>query len=202
MSRTLTTTMPDRTAAPDDDPIRAIGDRLRRLREQRGWSVREVARRSELSASFIALVERGESEIAITRLMRLADLYGVTVGDLLGDLQEIRNRHWFPLSEARAIDADDGRVTVSYLPVPVRGLQPFRLVLRPGATMTELSHATEEFHHCVEGGATVTIDGERRDVAVGDTVYVPPQSAHSWHNPHDVPCLIVGGVGRDGTGLR
>ena len=47
------------------------------------------------------------------------------------------------------------------------------------------------------------VDGQvYATLVVGDTVYVPPQSAHSWHNPHDVPCLIVGGVGRDGTGLR
>nr|WP_055501871.1 XRE family transcriptional regulator [Nonomuraea pusilla] len=189
------------TATSGDGTIRTIGDRLRRLREQRGWSVRDAARRSRLSASFIGLVERGESEIAVTRLMRLADVYAVTVGDLLGDLQELRSRHCVPLSEARVVDDDDGRVTISYLPVPMRGLQPFRLLLRPGGTMRGLSHATEEFHHCVEGAAMVTIDGVQHAVAVGDTVHVPSQKAHEWHNPHDVPCLIVGGVGRDGTGL-
>lgn len=180
------------------ETIAAIGERLRELRSERGLSIREAAGRAGLSPSFLRLVERGESEISITRLMRLADLYGLTVGDLLVSLNDARPRHRFPLEQAKRIEADDGRVTVDYLPVPVAAIQPFRLTLQPGATLGDLRHATEEFFHCVEGKATLTIDGESFRITAGDTAYVPANTPHAWDNPHGTRCLLTGGIARRG----
>src|SRR6478609_6292080 len=61
----------------------APGEVLRRLRTQRGWSLRDVAERSGLSASFLGAVERGESDIALERLARLAAIFDHDVGSFL-----------------------------------------------------------------------------------------------------------------------
>src|SRR3712207_4513535 len=113
------------------DALVAIGARLRSLRIERGYSMRDVATRADLSASFIGLVERGESEIAITRLMRLVDVYGVTVADVLGDAVGSERGRPARLADARSISADDGRVEILYLSVAMPNVEPFRLVLSP-----------------------------------------------------------------------
>jgi transcriptional regulator with XRE-family HTH domain len=61
-----------------------VGEILRRLRQQRGMSLRDVADETGLSASFIAAVERGESDIALKRLAKLAQVFNHDVGSLLG----------------------------------------------------------------------------------------------------------------------
>lgn len=57
-----------------------LGTKLRALRTDRGLSIAEVADATGISASFLSLVENGRSDIAIGRLMRLIDFYGVGLG--------------------------------------------------------------------------------------------------------------------------
>ena len=56
---------------------------LRRLRTERKLSQSDVARETGISSSFLSLVEQGQSDITIGRLMRLAEFYDVDVTDLL-----------------------------------------------------------------------------------------------------------------------
>ena len=55
-----------RTVAITNGP--QIGNVIRRLRRQRGLSLRQVAESAQLSASFLGAVERGESDISVGRL--------------------------------------------------------------------------------------------------------------------------------------
>jgi len=69
----------------DNAYARMIGDRLRAIRRQRGWSLRdaEQASHSEFSASALGTYERGERSLSVERLHRLAGLYRVPVDRLL-----------------------------------------------------------------------------------------------------------------------
>ena len=65
----------------------SVGSRLRAARVHRGWSLSVVEQRSagELKGSAVANYERGERAISVARLLRLAELYGVTGAELLGE---------------------------------------------------------------------------------------------------------------------
>ncbi len=62
-----------------------IGERLRRIRKQKGLSLHEVEARSkqEFKASVLGAYERGERAISVSRLVRLAEIYGVPTSQLL-----------------------------------------------------------------------------------------------------------------------
>jgi transcriptional regulator with XRE-family HTH domain len=65
-----------------------IGQRVRTLREARGWSQRELARRVGLTSKTISNYERGErgvKEPPLSTVQALAEVFGVTVIDLLGE---------------------------------------------------------------------------------------------------------------------
>lgn len=88
-------------AAADDDTIteagpasldedgftRAVGQRLRAIRQAQGLSLAEVEVRSEgkWSASAVGAYERGFRTLSLPRLQALADFYKVPVGVLLGE---------------------------------------------------------------------------------------------------------------------
>ncbi|MBF6217467.1 TetR family transcriptional regulator [Nocardia abscessus] len=57
---------------------------IRRARRATGLSLREVARRLEVSPATLSAVETGKTGISIARLSRLADVLGVPVAQLLG----------------------------------------------------------------------------------------------------------------------
>lgn len=75
-------------ALPDDVPVtyaKAVGERLRSLRRQRGLSLLavEAASGREFKASVLGAYERGERIISVLRLQRLAEIYRVPVDQLL-----------------------------------------------------------------------------------------------------------------------
>ena len=69
-----------------DSPFtRLVGERLRRIRQQKQWSLSDVEAKSdsEFKASVLGAYERGERAISVPRLERLARFYGVSVDQLL-----------------------------------------------------------------------------------------------------------------------
>ncbi|MEX1177382.1 MAG: transcriptional regulator [Nitriliruptor sp.] len=62
-----------------------VGERLRRARVDRGMSLQDVERRSDgrWKAAVVGSYERGDRNISATRLLELAEFYGVTVAEIL-----------------------------------------------------------------------------------------------------------------------
>ena len=60
-----------------------LGSRLRQLRRSRGVSLADVAEGTGISPSFLSMVEKGKSDITISRLMRLVHWFEVSVSDLV-----------------------------------------------------------------------------------------------------------------------
>jgi transcriptional regulator with XRE-family HTH domain len=56
-----------------------LGRRVRGLREKRGWSQEELAHQSGLARSFAGAIERGEKDLRITTLVKLADTFRIPI---------------------------------------------------------------------------------------------------------------------------
>ena len=64
---------------------REVGEQLRRVRLERGLSLQDVERTSEgrWKAAVVGSYERGDRNISATRLLELAEFYGVSPSDVL-----------------------------------------------------------------------------------------------------------------------
>lgn len=72
-----------------DRQLVAVGERVRRLRESRGYSQEDFAAKSGLDRAYYGGVERGERNVSARNLIRIASTLGVEVGELfppVGDL--------------------------------------------------------------------------------------------------------------------
>jgi transcriptional regulator with XRE-family HTH domain len=65
-----------------------VGQRIRNLREQRGWSYSELAQNSGVSRSYLYQIETGESSPTGEKLKNIANALGVSTSDLLGESTE------------------------------------------------------------------------------------------------------------------
>jgi transcriptional regulator with XRE-family HTH domain len=77
----------------------AFGERVRSRREELGWSQRVLAENAEMDWSYTAQVERGERNLALLNILRLAEALDLDPGELMKGLRlkpkRGRGRHQF-----------------------------------------------------------------------------------------------------------
>lgn len=66
-----------------DDVLAAFGNRVRELRRKKGFSQETLAHASGLHRTYVSGVERGERNISLVNIVRLANALGVRPAHLL-----------------------------------------------------------------------------------------------------------------------
>jgi transcriptional regulator with XRE-family HTH domain len=67
----------------DEKLLKSLGKQVRKLRNESGLSQEKLAFASELDRTYIGSVERGERNISIINLHRIAEALKIPVSDLL-----------------------------------------------------------------------------------------------------------------------
>lgn len=81
-----------------------VGARIKRLREEREWSMAKLAVEAEMSVSGVSMIENGKRNLTTTTLAKLARAFGVEIADL------------FPKAEAPLpLDFADSGALIDYL---------------------------------------------------------------------------------------
>lgn len=174
-----------------------LANRLRMLRVRRQLSLATVALGTGLSRSFLALLEEGKSDVSITRLLRIAEFYGVWLTDLVGTVAP--SVEVIPPAEARLVRTDDPGEIRLLSARSVRTMQPFRIELPPGARIEGgLSHSGEEFIHCIVGAVDLEIVNAVHHLEAGYTASFPGRLPHSYQNVGDVDATLIGATARFG----
>lgn len=176
---------------------KALGDRLHMLRIRSQLSLASVALGTGLSRSFLALLEAGESDVSVSRLLRVAEFYGVWLADLVGTtgpaVEIVR------ADEATTLSGNDPSRVQLLTGHTVRTVMPFRIDLPPGARIEGgLSHAGEEFIHCVAGSVDLEVVDTVHRLTAGDTASYPGRLPHSYANAGPDDARIVGAMARFG----
>lgn len=178
-----------------------LGTKLRELRMQLGISIRALAARTGFSPSFISQLEADAVSPSIASLERLTAELGVSLGQLFSSMESE------PRVVVRATDRNThhsawSRCTVETLNDLTSGrrLSGMLVTFQPeGMSGKEMSPGRQETVAIVlSGGLALEIEGERIDLAVGDSVYLSEGVAFRWHNPNgdEAQLLMVGLVSR------
>ena len=72
---------------PDAELFGAV---VRELREARGWTQEQLAERSDMNASYLGFVERGDNVPTLTIIIQIAEGLGVEPADLLKTMMKRR----------------------------------------------------------------------------------------------------------------
>lgn len=65
----------------------ALGQALRKLRTERGWSQTDLALRAEMDRNYLSLIELGRNSPSVRMLMRLCLALDVQAADVLRDVE-------------------------------------------------------------------------------------------------------------------
>jgi quercetin dioxygenase-like cupin family protein/DNA-binding Xre family transcriptional regulator len=182
------------TEAPAVEAAEGLGKRLRSVRRQRNQTLGEVAEATDISKSFLSLVESGKSDITIGRLMRLVRFYGISVTDLLPDDDDggtvaiVRAGH-----QKVVASPSEGIEDFLLTPDTKRVMLPVLAVFAPGGRNVEpAEHEGDEFAHVLDGRITVSIEGgEPVTLKRGDSIYFRADLPHAYANPTKHPARVL-----------
>ncbi len=171
----------------------SIGDRLKRRRHQLGFSLRELARRTDLTASFLSQVERGQANASLDSLRRLAEALDVSMLYFLSDTKSRSTEKREPSNDTPQIHSSDliynpviradarPQLTfpdsgVSYellVPSLSRKMEAIRGEIPPGMSniVRRLREPTEEFIYVLSGLLRVELKNGSHLLQPGDTIY-------------------------------
>ena len=76
-------TVPDRNA-------KQFGAIVRRLREERGWTLADFGRKADMNPTYLGFLERGENVPTLTAVLRLAKVLGVEAADVIREVERKR----------------------------------------------------------------------------------------------------------------
>jgi transcriptional regulator with XRE-family HTH domain len=184
-----------RSAAPEKRPtggsLPDVGKIVQRLREQRNVTVRELAEQSDLSESFIRAVERGESDISLGRVARLAKFFEYDLGSFLGFTSQL-SRPNFVGKEARA-SINRGR-GVKYEALHLPGID-LDLVMVDFAAhskfKSEMSHEGIDVLYVVRGEIVLLVDGAEYAMGERDCCVFSAAYRHGVRNDSARPASII-----------
>lgn len=69
-----------------------VGGIIKRLREQRGWTLIKLAQRSGMNPTYLGVLEKGGNMPSIRTLLELAEVLGVSAADIIAELEKARHR--------------------------------------------------------------------------------------------------------------
>lgn len=68
----------------------AFGAIFRRLRTQRGWTIRVAAQRCGMNPNYLGSLEKGGNMPSVDTLLEIADVYGVSAADIVREVEDLR----------------------------------------------------------------------------------------------------------------
>lgn len=188
-----------------------LGGRLREQRVERGLSLRELARRLEVSPSLVSQIETGKVQPSVRTLYAMASELGISLDDVFPtDAQPGRSEAGARLASSKPIveaapDEGGGIVQragsrkVVELETGVRWgrlttrndreVEFLHTVYPPGSESSPadalVRHNGREFGTVLSGRLNVTVGFEDHVLEPGDSIFFPSTVPHRLHNDGD-----------------
>lgn len=170
-----------------------LGGRLRRVREAKGLSQRELARRAGISNATVSQIESNTISPSVGALKRILDALPMPLADFFASEQPEKTQVFFRAGDMVEI----GRGGVSYRQVgrdlTGKALQIISERYEPGSDSgrIRLRHEGEEGGIVLRGQLEVTVGDQRTVLGPGDAYYFRSHEPHRFRNVGEGVCELV-----------
>lgn len=162
-----------------------VGETVKKLRKDRGYTLKDISKKANLSIGFLSQFERGITTIAVEQLAKIADILGVSITyffDGTARREEVVTRS-YDQSILRIINQNIYK-TLSVSPEK-REMLPKLVEMLPSESserVTSAPHEGEEFIYVLEGILTLMMDGTEQQLYPGDSAHYLSSRPHNWGN--------------------
>ena len=169
-----------------------IGDKLRRLRLQRGLTQEELANRVELSKSFISLLERDLTSPSLDTLSDLLETLGSDLPTFFAEADEklvFGDQDIFVKEDPEGIK---GQIKWLIPSAQKNQMEPILVEMAPGGETDEDDpHEGEEFGYVLTGTLKIVLGDRTERVRRDESFYFRPSAPHKLQNAGKTPCRVL-----------
>ncbi|WP_031109352.1 helix-turn-helix domain-containing protein [Streptomyces sp. NRRL S-146] len=196
-----------------------VGARIRQARQERGTSLRALAREIGVSASLVSQIETGKSQPSVSTLYAITTALGISVESLFDAREAVRDtavphalaafagepgRRIGPLvgsAGRETLELDSGVVWERLGRVPGAEADFLLVTYRPGGSSSGsgglMRHAGTEYGYLTSGELVLTLGFEEYTLRAGDSVCFESTTPHRYRNDGEVPAVGVWFVSGD-----
>jgi transcriptional regulator with XRE-family HTH domain len=161
-----------------------LGRRIRRIRQEKGLTLKEIEGRVGVSATHISEIERGKTSPTIQALERIAQAMGVLPSHLI-DLPQVTKPSVLRRQDRMSMAMNHGSIRIESL--TDRGvcseMSVFEAIIEGDGEVGGVSgHRGEEFCYVLDGFLEVVVDGTPYVVRQGDSIHFKAARPHQIRN--------------------
>lgn len=178
-----------------------IGVRLRRLREARKLSQRQLAARAGVTNGMISMIEQAKVSPSVANLKKILDGLPISLAEFFGDDVGETKTFWkkdeMPAIRPPVVHGPDAAgAMLSLLRLGRAGQNNLMLLHEtydPGADTGPAlySHESEEAGIIVSGTIEITVGEEVMTLGAGDGYIFDSRRPHRFHNNGTEPCVLI-----------
>jgi transcriptional regulator with XRE-family HTH domain len=166
-----------------------LGETIKALRLAKGWTLKDFSEKADLSVSFLSMVERGRSSIALVSLKKIAAALDEPMATFFPE-QEMApegSEAGITRSYETNIRAINGYYIYNQIGAPRKDfcMDTMVITLLPGQNRDEViqfSHEGEELTYVLEGVLSMFIDGIEHLMYPGDAYHGFGMTPHNFVN--------------------
>lgn len=177
-----------------NDIDQRLAARLRTERENRGWSLTDLAEKSGVSRAMIHKIERGESSPTATLLARISGAFGLTMSALLARAEMPEGRLLRYCDQPVWVDPQSGYHRRHVSPKSDHSLDVVRIDLPAGAAIPMPAAAYTAINQLIwvlAGNLVFVEGGSRHAMSTGDCLELGPPADCVFRNESDRPCTYA-----------
>jgi len=175
--------------------------RLKEIRQELGWSLRDLAAKTDVSPSYLSLIERGRTVPTLPKIHRICNALGISIGHFVDDVPP-SPRVTAEQHESATFHDSYARVTILASPRD-SAVSMFLFEIEPVEVSSDrmITHPYPEYGYVIEGQLKVVFDDEVVIASKGDTVRVEAGRPHRFLNPGTTQSVSVWSAPTYGDGI-
>jgi len=179
-----------------DKIVSKLGEQIKALRKDMGWSLQDLAEKSGISAAGIHRIESSGIIPTITTMMKIADALGKKVSFFIEGEQEKQDAFFIPAQKRDAVFTFKKGLDLQGISAKKYGdfiMTAAYSVVEVGASSGRkpMSHRGEELVYCVQGRMEFRVKKEKYILNPGDSLHFRTQAEHSWKNVGKVRAKLL-----------
>jgi transcriptional regulator with XRE-family HTH domain len=162
----------------------SVGRELRKLRTERGLSIRALAQISGLNVNTLSLIENSKTSPSVSTLQQIAAALKTPITVFFEVLTHPKSLVFQKAYERQAAAFANGTLADLAVGFSQSSFEPFEVTLEPQAESgaTPIVHTGLEFVYCLEGQIDYEVDGNSFTLKPGDSLLFEAHLPHRWRN--------------------